>query len=179
MDLTSGARTTAIAAVVAMLAGLSAVLYGIAHHDVPRAIGGFTLIVTALTVIGLLVIRGWVTNTAEERRSLAETQRHAERLKDTYLAERAALENERGRLVQDMAAERATLADLLKSERAAMEAEFAERRDDLIAETMEVTFLMHRDGKFAPDPAVIGKLIRFPDQQPQRERPRGHGVVRP
>lgn len=180
MDLTSGAKATATAAGAAMLAGQAAVAYGITQETLPPAIGGLSLTVTALAVLGLLAIKQWVTNTSEERNLLAEARVGLETQGADYFAAKAALENERGRLAQDMAAERARLAARLKAEREAMEQEFAERKDELIAETMEATVLMHRGGKLAPPTATaVGRLIRFPEQQPQRERSREHGVVRP
>lgn len=181
MNLTGDTRATATAAALVMLGGLTAIVYGLAYDDLPRAICGLTLTVVALTAIGLLIIRRWVTDTSDARRAYAEAQQRTEALKDSYIAAQAALENERGRLAQDVTAERAQLDARLKAERAAMAAEFEERRGNLIAETMEATVRMYRNGQFAPDAATVGKLIRFPEQQPQRERARSreHGVVGP
>lgn len=183
MNLTSATKATAVSAAMVMLAGLATILHATVRDDLPRAICGLTLTVTALTAIGLLVIRRWVTDTRDARRDYADAQRRTESQKDSYLAAQAGLENERGRLALDVAAERAQLAARLKAEREAMEAEFEKRRGDLIAETMEATVLMYRGGKFAPDATVAGKLIRFPEQhphqQPDRARSREHGVVGP
>src|SRR3546814_3040070 len=106
MDLTGSARATATAAVAAMLAGQAAVAYGIVQETLPPAIGGLSLTVTALAVLGLLAIRQWVTNTSEERTLLADVRVELETQRSDYFAAKAALENERGRLAQDMAAER-------------------------------------------------------------------------
>lgn len=167
-----------------MLAGGTLLIFhGMIRHDLPRSLGGACLAMTALTLIALGAIRRWVTDTSDERRILAATQREAQGRKDTYLAAQANLENEQSRLSRDMAAERANLAARLKAERQAMTEEFEERRAALIAETMEATVRMIQGGKMAPAQARTGNLIQFPEQHParagERERSREHGVVGP
>ncbi|MEV6504871.1 hypothetical protein AB0M61_01960 [Streptomyces sp. NPDC051642] len=181
MDLTGGTRNTAAGGATATLGGLAAVVHGIIRNDPAHSVGGGFLALAGLAVLALVAIYRWVTDTRDERRALAATQREAQGRKDTYLAAQAALENEQGRLNRDVAAERAALDARLKMEREAMAAEFEERRAALIAETMEATLLMVQGDKLAPQPS--GKVIRFPDQQaerqPERERSRGRGVVGP
>ncbi|MFD9248440.1 hypothetical protein [Streptomyces bottropensis] len=133
----------------------------------------------ALALISLAFIHHWFTNTGQERRDLAERTRAAEEERSRYVSLKAALENEQGRLARDMAAERAGLAVRLATEREALRSEFEERRASLVAKTMEATVRMYRNGKFAPQPTAKGNLIPFPQQQPERERSRGHNVVGP
>lgn len=139
---------------------------------------------TALILTSLVLIRRWIVDTSEERRTLAEAQREAQAEKSRYIAAQAALENEQGRLNRDMATEQQRIAGQLIAERKAMFAEFEERKAALIAETMEATFRMFHNGKFAPEETSRQcNLIQFPGQQPEplpeRERSRGHGVVGP
>jgi hypothetical protein len=181
MDLTGGTRNTAAAGATLTLGGVAAILHGIIRNNPTHSMGGGFLALTGLTVIALVVIHQWVTDTTDERRALAAAQREAQARKDTYLAAQAALENEQVRLNRDMAAERAGIAVRFRADREAMAADFEERRASLIAETMQATVLMMRDGKLAPQPSA--KLIPFPHQQaerqPERERSREHGVVGP
>lgn len=184
MERTSGEiKTTAAAAALVVAAGLAAILYGLVYDDLPRSIAGLGLTIVGLTVIVLIVIRRWVTDTRAERQLLAAAQREAHNQKSVYVAAQAALENEQGRLNRDMAAERLALSARLKSERDALARDFAEQRATVIAETMEATFHMFRGGKFAPTQTVTGNLIEFPRQHPERQeeraRSREHGVVGP
>lgn len=185
VSITTGTRTTAATAGVALIGGLTVSLHSAVHHNIPEAIGGLGITLAALTTIVLTLIHRWVTDTRDERRILAALQREAQGQKSTYIAAKAALENEQGRLAQDVAAEHAALNARLKAERAALEREFEEQRATLIAETMEATFLMVRDGKFDPGTARDATLIEFPRQHPQqerqaeRQRSREQGAVRP
>jgi hypothetical protein len=162
-----------------MLAGTTITLHAVARHDPAQALGGLLLAGLALTLIALFFIHHWFTNTSQERRELAERTRAAEDERNRYVSLKAALENEQGRLARDIAAERAGLTVRLAAEREALRSEFEERRASLIAETMEATVRMFRNGMFAPQTAVKGNLIPFPQQQPDRERERGHNVVAP
>jgi hypothetical protein len=166
----------------AVVGGLSIVLYGTLRDDIARTLGGTCVTLTALTAVALILIRHWIVDTSEERRVLGAAQRAAQAERARYFAAQAALENEQGRLNRDMAAERAALTTRLKAEREAMAAEFDERKSSLIAETMEATVLMFRDGKLAPDNPVQSKVIQLRDHQqrhPERERSRERGVVGP
>jgi hypothetical protein len=182
MDLTAGTRATAATGAVILAGGTLALLHGIIRHDLARTLGGTCAFLTALTLIALALIRKWTTDTGEERRVLAATQREAQARKDTYLAAQAALENEQGRLNRDMAAARASLAAQLQAEREAMEAAFEERRAQLISETTEAVVQMIRGGKLSPTPQAQPKVIQLRDHQqrrPERERTREHGGVAP
>lgn len=162
-----------------MLGGTATTLHAAARSSPTQAFAGLSLTAIALTLIALLLIHRWFTNTSQERHDLADRTRAAEDEKDRYVSLRAALENEHARLTRDIAAERAGLAATLAVEREALRSEFEERRASLIAETMEATVLMFRNGKFAPQQAVQGTLIPFPQQQPERARARGHNAVGP
>lgn len=181
MYLAGRTRNTAAAGAAVTLGGLTTVIHGIISNNPAHSAGGGFLALAGLTVIALTVIHQWITDTRDERRALAAAQREAQGRKDTYLAAKAALENEQGRLNRDMAAERASLAARMKTEREAMAADFEEQRAALIAETMETTLLMVHNGKLVPPPSAT--LIQFPRQQgepqPERGRSREHGVVGP
>jgi hypothetical protein len=184
MERTSGRiKIIAAAATAALLAGPAAILYGIARDEQPSSTGGLGLTVIGLTILILIVIRKWVTDTLTERLALGAAQREAQTQRDRYVAAQAALENEQGRLRQDLNAEHLALAARLEVERAAIERDFEEQRAALIAETVEATFLMIHSGKCAPTRNGTGNLIQFPQQHPQhqaeRTRSREHGVVGP
>jgi hypothetical protein len=177
MNLTGGTRATATTAGTVLLGGLSLTLYGIVRDDTAHALGGTSITVTALTVITLLVIRRWVVDTRDERRRLAKSERRTQDEYASYIALKAALEVEQGRLRQDISAEHAALSERLTVEHAKMETDFEEAKAALIAETMEATLRMFDGGKFAPTATGAGKLIPFPQQEPQRQRAREHGVA--
>lgn len=179
MSLANGTKATATAAAVAVAIGLTVILYSITHGNLPHSIGGLGLTVLGLTVLVLINIRQWITDTSAERALLAAAQREAQNQKNVYITAQAALENEQGRLAQDLAAERAALDARLAAEREALRDEFEERRATLQAETMEATVMMLRGDGFAP--STTGQLIQFPKQHPQQERHRSreHGVVGP
>jgi len=183
MDLTAETRATAATAAVAGVVGLAVTLHGAIRNQPAHSLSGICITMIALTGLILIAIRKWTTDTSAERAILAAAQREAQARRDTYFAAQAALENEQGRLNRDMAAERAGLTARLKTERDAMAAEFEERRASLIAETMEATVLMIRDGKLACEPSEPGNLIQFPAPQQERAaeraRAREHGVVGP
>jgi len=182
MDLTAGTRATAVTGTVILAGGIAALLDGIIHRDVACTLGGVCAFLTALTFIALALVHRWITDTSEERRLLAATQREAQARKDTYLTAQAGLENEQGRLNRDMAAARAALTAQLQAEREQMDAEFEERRAALISETTEATFLMMQGGKFTAAAPAARKVIQLRDHQqrrPERERSREHGGVAP
>jgi hypothetical protein len=183
MEWTSGTRATAGAGALAMAAGIALTSRGVLLSDLDNAVAGTCLTLVSLTAIALACLRRWIVDTREEQRVLAAAQREAERERSRYFAAQAALENEMGRLNRDMAAERQRIAAQLLQEREAMRIEFEEKRAEVITETVEATVLMFRNGKFAPETAATGQLIRFPRQEPtaapQRERSREHGIVGP
>lgn len=183
MDVTGSTRATATAAGTLLLGGLALTLHGVWRDQATHSLAGVVLTMIALTVIILTVIHKWVTDTSTVRSMLAATQREAQAQHHRYLAAQAMMEIEQDRLRRDLNMEKAALGKRLRNERAAIAAEFEERRAALIAETMEATFLMIRDGKFAPDTEQGATLIRFPNQQPQsqprHDRPRERGVVGP
>lgn len=179
MGLTSGMRATILAGAAVLLSGLSLSIHAIATDSTPRSLGGACLTVIALTVIALVILRSWIVDTSAERELLATALREAHAEKARYFACETALEQEHGRLRQDIIAERAALNERLEAERRQMAADFEEHRADLIAETTEATFLMIRSGKLAPQQQDHGTVIRFPKQEPEHQRAREHGVFRP
>lgn len=184
MELTGRTRTTTCTAAAAALAGLAITSRGILRDNLPYTVGGSCLLLSAVLVGALLLIHRWISDTTDVRNALNASQRAAERDRARYIALQAALEVEQGRLNRDMAADRRRMARDLIREREAMQAEFEEKRASVIAETMEATVRMYRNGKFAPDASASGRLIQFPYQspqgaEPQRARSREHGVVGP
>ena len=182
MNLTSDRRATGTAALGA-LGGLSLTIHGLMSDQLSHSLSGVALTMVGLTAIVLTVIRKWVTDTSDERRVLAAAQREAQGERARYFAERAALVNEQARMSKDIAAERAALTARLKSEREAMQAEFDAALGEASADAMNIAMSWVHGGKFAPPQPQQGNLIQFPHQQPQdqpqRERSREHGVVRP
>lgn len=179
MDFTGGTRATAAIGAGTLLTGAAVTLHAVTRSNPAQTLGGLGLTMIGLTILALLFIHHWFTNTSEERRTLADATRAADEERNRYVSLKAALENEHGRLSQAMAEERADVAARLAEERESLRSEFEERRNSLIKETMEVTVRMFRNGKFAPQPTAKGNLIPFPQQQPDRERARGHNVVGP
>jgi hypothetical protein len=164
-----------------MLGGLTLTLYGVLHNEVPHSLSGVGAIMIALTLLVLLVIHKWVTDTRAERELLAASQRETQAERSCYIAAQAALVNERSRMRRDLDDERAAILMVANREREALLAEFEENRARLVCETMEATVRMFHNGKFAPDTRRGGTLIQFPNQHPQTQRnqPREHGVGRP
>jgi hypothetical protein len=182
MNLTGGRQATGTAALAAV-GGLALTVHGLTGDRPLCSFSGVTLVMVALTAIILIVIRKWVTDTSDERRLLAASQREAQAERGRYLAAKAALVNEQARMSKDIAAERAALTARLKSEREAMQAEFDAALGEVSADAMNIAMSWVHGGKFAPPQPQQGNLIQFPHQQPQgqpqRERSREHGVVRP
>lgn len=183
MDLPAGTRATAVTAAVALTTGLAAILYGVVRNETARALGGVALITIALTLIALVAIRRWVTDTRDEQRQLAQATREAQDERAKYIAAQAALENERQRLMRDAAADRARNTAALRAEREAMRQEFEEERAKLVCETLETAVQLVR-GMVDQEPkqqsdVVIQFPTQEPDHSPERERSRGHNVVGP
>lgn len=175
MDLTAGARTTAVAAATVLAAGITVILYGIARNDLARSLGGACLSITALTLIALVAIRRWVTDTEAERARLAEDSREAQNEKTRAIAAQAALEMERQRLARDAAADRARTAAILRAEREAMRDQFEEQRAKLASDAFATGVRMERSGALEPESEhdraqVIGL---FPQQERERARDAG------
>ncbi|MFG2637843.1 hypothetical protein ACGFX8_29090 [Streptomyces sp. NPDC048362] len=184
MEHTSSTRAVAGTAGLGTLAGIGTTLLGVLHHDLPMVVGGTCSALTTLVIFALVLVHRWITDTSDERRVLAASQRAAQSQRDHYFAARVALENEQCRLRQEMNTERHHIATTLAKEWEAMSAAFEEKRATLIAETMEATVLMYRNGEFAPATPSTGQLIPFPTQERQagateRARPREHEVGAP
>jgi hypothetical protein len=181
MDLTASIRTTVTAAAAVLVTGIAAILYGLIRDDPTHSIAGVGLTTTTLTLIALTAIRRWVTNTADERRQLAEAVQAAQREREEYFALKAVLENDQQRLMRAAAADRAHAAATLITEREKMAAEFEEERAALICQTLtEFAELMRSHKQKQPE---RGSVIPFPTQQPaqapERERSRAHDVAGP
>ncbi|MFE2967488.1 hypothetical protein ACFXKC_28220 [Streptomyces sp. NPDC059340] len=184
MSLNGRAQTTAAAGVALLAMGLTMSVEGLFRSDVSRSLGGISLTVTALTLIGLTFIRSWIVDTRDERRDLAHAQQRAEAERRTYVSAKAALESETGRLNHEVNVERAHVASTLISERQRMRAEFEEERLQITTEAFRTGVEMERSGAFRRDePAMPANLIQFPKQEPSRSeqhaRSREHGVVGP
>jgi hypothetical protein len=183
MEMSGATRTASVTGGVAVAGGLAITIQGILRSNLAHTVGGGFLATTAAILIALAVGCQRITDTRDERRALAASQRQAVQERTTYFAAQAALENDEGRLKQAVAAARAKDKEQLRVERAAMEAEFAERRDVLRAETIDSLLKMIASGKLAHGPQ--GKLIPFPGQQisteraTARERSREHGAIGP
>lgn len=183
MGDTVGTKAATTTAATITAAGFAVILHSTMRGNAAGSIGGTCLVMAALTLIVLTVIRRWVVDTREERRTLATATQQAQAEQTRYIAVQAALESERGRLTRDAAADRAHTAARLAAERKAMESEFEEQRARLAAESFRTGVEMERSGALKPQPHATGNLIRFPrqqpDQAPERERSRGHNVVGP
>ncbi|MFJ9112953.1 hypothetical protein [Streptomyces sp. NPDC102283] len=163
MNSKTGSRATAAGAALITSAGLSIVLYGIITENLERTVGGAIFTMTALTLIALVLIRRWVTNTTAERQRLSDATREKDTEHMRYLAAQAALEVERGRLRRDAIVEREQLTARLAAERAAMNERFEEQRAELVCKTMEATVQLYRDGHFDPSaPTAYARIIGFP-----------------
>ena len=192
-ELTAGSRTTAFAAATVMTLGIATAVYGVIVGDLARSLGGACLAMPALTLLALIAIRRWITDTTRERVALADSQKAADDERLRHVAAQAAHMVEQQRFQRDVAAERQQIAARLEVERAAMDAKFEMQRSAIMVEALEATALMLRDGKFVREPQVHGKVMQFPKQQEvrarqeehsqQEERPRqgerGRGVSRP
>ncbi|TGZ14677.1 hypothetical protein DV517_61600 [Streptomyces sp. S816] len=184
MNLQASVRATAAAATALSSTGLALTGLGVLRNNVPHAVGGSCLVATGIAVVALILIRTWITDTSDARNALAAAQRDAEKERSRYFAAQAALENEQGRLRQEVNAEQQRIASILATEREAMNIMFEEKRAALVSETMEVTVRMFRNGDFAPDTLTTGRLIQFPKQEHQvrttgQARSRGHEGVAP
>lgn len=170
MKPNSGSRTTAVGAALITSAGLAIVLYGIITENLERTVGGAIFTMTALTLIALVLIRRWVTNTTAERQRLGDAVREADAERMRYVAAQAALEVERSRLRRDSAVEREQLAARLATERTAMEAQFEEGRTKLVCDTVETTVQLVREGLLDTSaPAPYAQVIGFPIRQRSAE----------
>ncbi|MFH9215417.1 hypothetical protein [Streptomyces globisporus] len=177
-----GSRTSAVGAALITSAGLAIVVYGIITENLERTVGGAIFTMTALTLIALVLIRRWVTNTSTERQRLGDAVREADAERMRYLAAQAASEVERARIRRDAAAELQQLTVRLAAERAALSEQFEEQRLALICSTMETTVKLYRAGHFDPSaPTPHGQVISLPGfahQRAAQEQTRGHGATR-
>lgn len=173
-------RTTAPSAAAAITVGLGTVLWGVWKNDPARATGGACLTITALALIGLVLIRGWITDTSAERSRLATAARAKDEERLRYLAGQATQNSERDRMRRDMeyAVERA--AAQLRSEQAKLRAEIDAERNALICATFASAYEILKVG-FPTRATTRGRaVIPFPAQQPagSGERARGRDVSR-
>lgn len=181
MNQTAGSRIAAAGAALITSAGLSTVVYGIITENLERTVGGAIFTMTALTLIALVLIRRWITNADADRQRHDDAVRAADTERMRYVAAQAALEVERGRGRRDLAAEHKRMSATLEAERAAMRDRFEEERATLVCETIETTFRMFQDGKFAPAAHEYARVIGFPNPTHQRaaeEPARGRGATR-
>ncbi|MGC4946229.1 hypothetical protein ACLQ2N_08480 [Streptomyces sp. DT224] len=170
MDLTAGTRATAVCAALITSAGLAIVLCGIFTHNLKTSIGGAIFMMTALTLVALVAIRKWITDTSAERNRLNTAVREAEADRIRYVVAQATLEGERTRLRRDVTAERELLAARLDSERTAMQNAFEEEKNQLVCDTVEATVAMVREGLLDPAAprSTYARVIGFPSPAHQR-----------
>lgn len=159
-----------------MTVGISVVLYGVAVNDLARSLGGACLTMTALTLLALVAIKRWITDTSAERTRLADATREQDSERVRLFALQAALEQERQRLLRDAAADREQNAARLEAERASLREQFEDERAALMCESVETAYAMFKAGLLDAPRAASVAVLSFPDQSPQRaaERTRGH-----
>ena len=181
MDLTARIKAAVATAVGILTAGFAVIIRSASDDNVAGSIGGACLVMVGLTLAILIFVRRWVSDTSDERQALGQAQRDAQDERSRYIALKAALEGEHGRLLRDMAAERAGIAATLKAERAKMAAEFRETRATELSEAFQTGVEMERAGMLKRRPPQRGNLLKFPERQelPTQERSREHGVVGP
>ncbi|WP_327671905.1 MULTISPECIES: hypothetical protein [unclassified Streptomyces] len=190
MSPTASRKTAVVTAAGTLLAGLAATLYGALRHQISVSFGGGSLVVTALTLLSLILVRHWINDTRTERAALAAAQREAEAERSRYFAAQAALENEQGRLHRDLLAERAGIAATLSAGEAKLRSELEEERAQLTSEAFRTGVEMERAGMLRKPEQRRNNLIRFPERlpeqqhaapEPEREHSRGigHGSVGP
>jgi hypothetical protein len=181
MESTATSKAAIAGAILIMIAGFAAILYTARHGNEAVSIAGACLILSGLTLTALIQVKGWTTNTSDERRILAAAQREAIAERSRYITARAALEGEHNRLAQNMATERAQLTARLDTERKKMRDDFEGERATIMAEAFQTGAEMERAGLLKPGTPKQGNLIQFPRGLPdqQRERSREHGVVGP
>lgn len=147
---------------VVLTAGLGIVLIGIVRNDPARAAGGSCLTITALTLIALVVIRRWITDTSAERTRHLDAARAAHDERIRYIAAQAALSSERTRMRRDSAAETARLKTQLAAEREALQDQFDAERGRLICESFKAGVLMQESGVLDAPSANETGVIQFP-----------------
>lgn len=183
MDLTARTKAAVATAVGILISGFAVIVRSTSDDNVAGSIGGACLVMVGLTLAILIFVRRWVSDTSDERRILGEAQREAQAERSRYVALKAALEGEHGRLLRDMAAERAGIAATLKAERAKMAAEFQESRATELSEAFQTGAEMERAGVFKRRQPQGGNLLKFPGRQTEMPKPeqlpREHGVVGP
>ncbi|WP_158694390.1 hypothetical protein [Streptomyces canus] len=181
MRSTANSRTATAQATGVLIAGIASTAYSAYHNHLAGSITGACLVISALTWVSLIRIKQWVTNTSNERRTLAEATRAADEERNRYVAAQAAAEIEHSRRQQDLAAERASIEARLTAERAKMRRDFEDERAQIMRDAFRTGVEMERAGMLKPDAPQIGNLIQFPKDLPtqQRERSREHGVVGP
>jgi hypothetical protein len=177
-----GSRATVVASSVVLMGGVVIILASIVQNEPVRALGGTMLTMTSLTLIAMVEIRKWITNTDTERAALREESRRATERgasqEAKYIACQAALEIERGRMRRDRQEESDQMVAQLQVEREKLREQFEEERAALICETFEaaVSILQHglptaTRGKRAviPFPAASHANSRpHPDPEPER-----------
>jgi hypothetical protein len=181
MRFTASSKTATAQATGVLIAGFAATAYSALHHQVAGSITGACLVISALTWVSLIRIKRWVTNTSNERRTLADATRAADQERNRYVAAQAAAEIEHSRRQQDLAAERASIEARLTAERAKMRKDFEDERAQIMRDAFRTGVEMERAGMLKPDAPQLGNLIQFPTDLPkqQREQAREHGVVQP
>ncbi|MYZ37517.1 MULTISPECIES: hypothetical protein [unclassified Streptomyces] len=124
----------------------------------------------ALTLIALVSIRKWTTDTHAERGRLAEAMREADTERGRSVAVQAAMEVERARIRRDAAAELERMEARLRAERQAIRDQLEEERARMACESLGIAFRMIKAGLLEDRPAEEhGKVIGFPGAARARE----------
>ncbi|MFE3031509.1 hypothetical protein ACFXKY_07660 [Streptomyces canus] len=181
MSFTASSKMATAEAIGVLIAGFTVIAYSARNNHTAGTIAGACLVLCALTLMSLVRIKEWVTNTSQERRTLSDATRAADEERNRYVAAKAALEIETSRRQRDMAAERASIEARLAAERTKMRQEFEKERATLAADAFRTGVEMERAGMLKPGAPHVGNLIQFPKDLPtqQRERSREHGASHP
>lgn len=171
-DLGARMRALLVVGALGLAAGGGVTAYGVVTNDPARSLAGASLIITGLTLLVLVCIRRWVTDTHAERARLADAIRTADVDRTRAVAAHAAVEAERVRVARDARVERGRNARTLAAERDAMQTEFDAQRAQIAAVALEqaVALLKGKIGEQAPA-RERSRVLPFP-QQAERARAR-------
>nr|WSZ97322.1 hypothetical protein OH820_18120 [Streptomyces sp. NBC_00857] len=124
---------------------------------------------TALTLVALVSIRRWTTDTHAERVRLADATREAETEKSRYIAGQAAMEVERDRMRRDAASGREQLEIQLATARQALADQLEEDRAKISCDALEAALIM-LPGLLSEGRPEHGTVIGFPAQPARHQR---------
>jgi hypothetical protein len=165
----SGTRVTVVTSAVILAAGMLVILASIVRDEPYRAIGGAALTMTSLTLIAMVAIRKWITDTSAERAALRYETQQATNDRMKAIAAQSAMEVERGRIRRDSEHAAKGLATQLAAEREKLFDELEEARNQIIQDATEValTMFLTNGGIPGPRPTRDRSVIRgaFPEPE--------------